>query len=234
MIGFNNQGWAPSNLQYIVPFSSFDTYSYPPFSTFFFLMAKKRDGSWHDLSLKTPFPAGSGNHCWFNPLVLSHWTTLEPLSFFYYAISRHKLLKTLWIVTPLPCLTNLHLWFHLLFFSHWHSLSPALRVEFGTSRAFPDISFTITALPCIVGLFTCSNLKSWASLFGSKFSYLRIPSKDKAYFPLLSVLIQKYLWNAWMGAATTAKSWSLFCFPALSLIYFPYSSKTRDDKQFTI
>ena len=137
-------------------------------STFCFLIAKKSDGSWHERNLKTPFPAGSGNHCWFAPPVLSHWTTLAPLSLFSSAISRAKLLNKLWMTTPLPVLTNLHLWFHLLFFYHWTNLSPFFHVPPGISKVFPVKLLINKAELWIDWLLTSSNLKSWLSLFGSK------------------------------------------------------------------
>ncbi len=174
----------------MVGFSSLQTSSYPPSSTFCFLIAKNKEGSWHDRNLNTPFPAGSGNHCWFDPPVFYHWTTLAPFSLFYSAISRAKLLKTLWITTPLPVLTNLHLWFHLLFFSHWTNLSPFFHVPPGTSKAFPEKLLTTTAEPWTVWLLTSSNLKSWFSLFGSNDPYLNMPYNARASFPLESVLIQ--------------------------------------------
>jgi hypothetical protein len=133
-------------------FYSFDTSRAPPSFTSCFLIAKKRDGSWQDLNLNNPFPAGSANHCWFELPVLSHWTTLAPFSLFYSAISKAWLFKRLWITTPFPCLTNLQRWFHLLFFSHWRSLSPFFQVAPGISKAFPDKLLTIIELLNIAGL----------------------------------------------------------------------------------
>lgn len=143
----NNQiGEQPSILQYIESLFSLQTSSYPPSFTFCFLMAKKRDGSWRDLNLKRPFWAASGSHCWLVPPVCSHWTTLAPLSLFSPAISRHKPVKTDLIKTPFPCFWKCHLWFHLLFFSQQTILSPCFLVLWGTSRAFPERLFMITAL----------------------------------------------------------------------------------------
>ena len=171
-------------------FSWLETSSTPPFSLSCFFIAKNRLGSWHDLNLNSPFPAGSGNHCWFDPPVFCHWMTFVPLSLLSSAISTTCSVRILCIMTPLPCLTNLHLCCHFLFFSHWTILSPALNVALGTSRALFDKLLTRMELPWMVELFTWSNLNNWALLLGSNLAVRRVPYKQRASFPFLSVLIQ--------------------------------------------
>ena len=187
-----NQGWQPSILQYIDGFYSLHTYNYPPSFTFWFLIAKNREGSWHDLNLYIPLPHGSGCHCWLDPPVWSHWTTLAPLFVFSPAISTHWWLKTDLIKTPFPCFWKCHLWFHLLLIYHVINLYPCFLVLPGTSKDFPEKLLIITALLLRVWFPpTLSILNSWFSEFGSKSLTLRIPYKPKALFPFLeSVLIQ--------------------------------------------
>lgn len=141
-----NHGWHPSILQYMEGFSSLLTSIYAPSFTFCFLRAKKSDGSWHDLNLYKPFPAGSGFQIWLDPLVYSHWTTLAPLSLFSPAISQHWPVKTDLIKTPCLHFWNCHLWFHLLFTSQTINLSPCFLVLAGISRAFPEKLLMTTAL----------------------------------------------------------------------------------------
>lgn len=142
------------------------TYSYPPFSTFCFLIAKNNVGSWTDLNLNNPFPAGSGYHSWLDPPVCCHWITSVPSFLLYPAMSKYNPLIRLLMTIPFPCLLNCHLWLNLLFFCHWTILSPGFFEEAGTSRHFPDRLLIITALLLrILLLVTCSNLNNWIGLY---------------------------------------------------------------------
>lgn len=117
-------GTKPSILQYWDGLSWSEIWSLPPSLTSSFLILKNVPAAWTDLSFQTPWPDGTGTHCWLVFPVLSHWTTFDPLCVFYSAISRHCPFKRLWRRYPFPDLTHFHLWLNFLFFSYWISLSP--------------------------------------------------------------------------------------------------------------
>ena len=161
-------------------FSWLETSSTPPLSLSWFFIAKNRLGSWHDLNLKSPFPAGSGNHNWLVEPFLCHWMTFAPLSLLSSAMSRAWSVSTFCIMKRLPYLRNLHLWCHFLLFSLCTILSPTLNVAPGGPRGLFDKLLTRKALPWMVELLTWSNLKSWALFLGSNLSIRSVFYKQRA------------------------------------------------------
>ena len=92
---FYHLGTKPSILQYWEGESASEICSFPPSSTESSLILKNCPGAWTDLIFQTPAPATTGSHCWLEFPVLSHWTTLDPLVFFYSAMSSDCPFKTL-------------------------------------------------------------------------------------------------------------------------------------------
>ena len=125
-------------MRQICPASPSEIYSLPPSLTSPSLILRNRPGAWMLLIFQTPAPADTATHCWLEPPVLSHCTTLAPLELFPSAISMNWPVRTLYSRYPAPYFTHLHLWLNRLLISHWMRRTPCSKVSFGISTALPE------------------------------------------------------------------------------------------------